>query len=266
MHSLPQLHRVSTTTIRTPHSEQHTTRCLPTHQEPSLFLAFGLALQSIWPIWLVSQLYNCCGSSSWEWMSGVWFGLIAPPAKVHLEILPSSFNCTPVFTSVSHICQTWLSIICQVRRNQLYYCKIAGCRFIFKDTLGKLRSRYRPTLGMWQRNQVERNRLRHESVASCNALLTGADAPGVRVPAHHTPSHVTGGSTEYRSSDFLPVSVAREEVSQGRGEEEGLTRERWQPASGRPWRSCPGWSRCPCSSLQLHNGLQNLASWVVFGD
>ena len=68
--------------------------------------------------------------------------------------------------------------------------------------------------------------MRHESVASCNALLTGADAPGVRVPAHHTPSHVTGGSTEYRSSDFLPVSVAREEVSQGRGEEEGLTRER----------------------------------------
>ena len=53
-----------------------------------------------------------------------------------------------------------------------------------------------------------------------------ADAPGVRVPAHHTPSHVTGGSTEYRSSDFLPVSVAREEVSQGRGEEEGLTHVR----------------------------------------
>ena len=72
-----------------PQSEQHTNNSstewaahhtVPAHTPRAVFPsrlkgAFGLALQSIWPIWLVSQLYNCCGSSSWEWMSGVlvWF-------------------------------------------------------------------------------------------------------------------------------------------------------------------------------------------------
>ena len=44
--------------------------------------------------------------------------------------------------------------------------------------------------------------------------------------------------------------------------------ERWRPASGRPLRSCPGCSSCldAITELQLNNGVQNLASWVVFGE